>query len=727
MKSPSLSESFSIAHYKFDKDTIGNIEYNIWAKSLWPLVYILSDDLLKEAYIGESTNAVSRMLNHLSNPERKRLNNLHLITSSKFNKSATLDIESNLIKYISGDGQYKLQNGNAGLVFHNYYQKDEYFQLFTEIWSKLKADKIAVKNLSEIDNSDLFKYSPYKSLTPDQYNSVKEIIDFLIRDRTKSLFVSGSAGTGKTVLAIFLIKLLVTELKNLFDTDENETEEGANVIKALKNKFPNPKVALVIPMTSLRNTLKTVFKNIKGLSPKMVIGPSEVIKKEYDILLVDEAHRLRQRKNITNYKSFDDANKVLKLGKNGTELDWILARSKHQIFFYDSRQSIKPSDVVKSEFDLLFKKSAQLSLRSQLRVKGGQDYISFIEDLLETSLPKKSSLFASNTYELTLFDSLENLVQELNKKECELGLCRLIAGYSWKWKSKRGGNAHDIEIDGLKLKWNSKFQEWINSKGSINEVGCIHTTQGYDLNYAGVIFGEDISYDPKTDQIYIIEDNYYDSKGKIGIKDPDELKAYIVNIYRTLMYRGIYGTFVYVCDKNLKAYFKKHIQTSTRELPFKILTPNEAKPFINCVPLYDISVAAGGFTDIHKASDFEWIELPGSYKPNRDFFVCKVFGESMNKKIPNGSWCLFKKDPGGSREGKIVLVEHYDIQDSDFGAGFTIKLYHSEKVITEDNWSHESIHLKPFSTNSNYKEIVFSDKESLDQLKVVGAFIAVLG
>ncbi len=97
----------------------------------------------------------------------------------------------------------------------------------------------------------------------------------------------------------------------------------------------------------------------------------------------------------------------------------------------------------------------------------------------------------------------------------------------------------------------------------------------------------------------------------------------------------------------------------------------------------------------------------------------------MNKKIKNGSWCLFKKDPGGSREGKIVLVEHYDIQDSDFGAGYTIKSYHSEKEFINESWSHKEIILKPLSFDSNFEDIVLNSDE-INGLKVIGEFITVI-
>jgi phage repressor protein C with HTH and peptisase S24 domain len=160
-------------------------------------------------------------------------------------------------------------------------------------------------------------------------------------------------------------------------------------------------------------------------------------------------------------------------------------------------------------------------------------------------------------------------------------------------------------------------------------------------------------------------------------------------------------------------------------MPFRILPLHEVDQYVNSVPLYDIGVAAGNFSESQSNSDFNWVELPKPYLANKDYFVCKVVGDSMNKIIPNGSWCLFKKDPGGSREGKIVLVEHYAIQDSDFGSGFTVKLYHSEKKINQDNWSHKKIILKPQSSVAKYKEIVLHENES-DGLKVVGIFVGVL-
>ncbi|HEX8516866.1 MAG TPA: DNA/RNA helicase domain-containing protein [Bacteroidia bacterium] len=558
-----------IAEYSFGPDTIKEIENDKFVKDLWPLIYVLSGIQKKEAYVGESTNAISRIQNHLLNPTRHSLKTLHLITCGYFNKSAALDIESSLIKYMSADGKYKLQNGNAGLVSHNYYQSNLYRELFKTIWSDLRKHKLADLPLRTIDNSDVFKYSPYKALTVDQHEAVIKLLRLLVSNTqsttsSNSLFVEGSAGTGKTILAVYLIKLL----KSYYLPQEKEDLDAVSIeeielSESLQGKYPKLSIALVIPMTSLRKTLQKVFKGVKGLDSKMVIGPSEVAKNKYDILVVDEAHRLRQRVNITNYKSFDDCNARLGFGANGTELDWIVKQSKHQIFFYDQAQSIKPSDIPKQHFEALKKQSVSpLRLKSQLRVNGGNDYINYIDRLLNCNLGSKS-VFKDKNYEFTLFDSLKQLQTQLKKKEAQFGLCRLVAGYSWRWKSKTK-NTTDINIEGLKFKWNSTNKDWINSDNSVNEVGCIHTTQGYDLNYTGLIFGDEISYDLTLNKIIIKAENYFDIKGKSGIKNPEELNEYILNIYKTLLFRGIKGTYVYVCDDKLRAYFRKHIFRKTR-------------------------------------------------------------------------------------------------------------------------------------------------------------------
>lgn len=145
----------------------------------------------------------------------------------------------------------------------------------------------------------------------------------------------------------------------------------------------------------------------------------------------------------------------------------------------------------------------------------------------------------------------------------------------------------------------------------------------------------------------------------------------------------------------------------------------------NSIPLYNFYAAAGAFSEMQPEKDFSYINLPDKYKFNKDYFACKIVGESMNRVIPNGSICLFKIYSGGSRNGKIVLVENFDYQDPDFNSAFTIKTYSSKKIVSEDNWVHSSIVLRPNSYDKNYKDIVI-DEDNGATMKVVGEFVEVL-
>ena len=730
--------------YPFNLESLKEIETNLWVKNQWALVYFLKNDVVNKAYIGESNNALSRLKNHLTNPKKAELfQTVNIIGSDKFNKSATLDLESRLIQYVNAEGTFTTENLNLGQQNHNYYQQDLYKNLFYTVWQKLIEKKIVTKSLSEIENSELFKYSPFKSLNDDQYKSVLKILNCINKSDGNSIFVNGSAGTGKTILATYLMKLLHSDLNQNEDDDIGLKEDDIyeiSLIKEFQNKYPKAKIGFVIAMTPLRETIKKVFSSVPGLNKNMVLSPSETFKLgiKYDLLIVDEAHRLRQYKNISWMGGFKIKNRLLGLGDEGTELDWIISNSKNQIFFYDSAQSVKPSDVDEHKFIEILEKenTLKLSLNSQMRAKGGNDYITFVDDLLNCKVLKKTQF--SEEFELEYFDSFVNLHNKLITKEKEVGLCRMIAGYSWEWKSdpKRkvpNLDAIDIEIDGLKFQWNKTDKDWITSTNSFDQIGCIHTTQGYDLNYVAVIFGLEIDYDPIINKIVIDKSKYFDKNGKNGITDINRLKSYIINIYKTVLYRGIKGVYIYACNPNLKEYLKKYFIHNQDENLIgevninnpRIIPFESVKPFVNAIPFYNIKVAATNFSEPQFYEEFKWAELPMQVSAKKGFFIAQVIGESMNKKIPNGSYCLFEEYTAGSRNGEIVLAESTNLQDGDYGSGYTIKQYFSVKSFSEESFRHDSIVLKPLSYDESFQEIILSE-DDLNNFKVKGIFKKIL-
>lgn len=164
------------------------------------------------------------------------------------------------------------------------------------------------------------------------------------------------------------------------------------------------------------------------------------------------------------------------------------------------------------------------------------------------------------------------------------------------------------------------------------------------------------------------------------------------------------------------------------EIKTKMIPLQTSKEFeevlLNPIPLYDFYAAAGSFSEIQSEKNYKLIEGPENIS-NSDYFACRIIGESMNRVIPNGSICLFKPYTGGSRNGKILLIENRDLQDPDFNSAFTIKTYSSQKIVSEDNWEHTSIVLRPNSYDSDYQDIVITEQNA-PEMRVIGEFIKIL-
>jgi DUF2075 family protein len=732
------NQDFEINKIAFTTNGLNDIQSQYFVSNNWPIVYILNNNGVSQAYIGETIDTNSRIFTHLQSPSKSHLQEAHLISSKKFNKSVTLDIESNLIKYLHADGKYKLLNGNLGLVNHSYYQRDElYWDMFKNIWNGLISKGLAQHSLEHISNSDLFKYSPYKTLSTDQRKNLMLIIDALLSENKKSVLVEGGAGTGKTILAIFLFKLMLASNEDFNYREFGEDEKVfVEKVKQLKLKFPNPKMGLVIAMGSFRKTIKKVFRNINGLNPSLVIGPSDLEYESYDILFVDESHRLRKRVNLGPYfKIYDRVCNALGLDKlNTSELAWSQLRSNKVLYFYDAKQSIKPSDVDAIEFENLKNTASSINvkLHSQFRVKGGNGFVDFANNLLDNTFNNTEYKYNDSNYDLLLFENFSDFVTELRGKNEKHKLSRFIAGYAWPWISKNDPKAYDIEIEDIKLKWNSTAIDYINSDIDAKEVGCIHTTQGYDLNYAGIIFGPEITFNPVSREIEIVKEKYKDRNGSATIRDNTILKDYVINIYKTIMLRGILGCYIYVCDENLRNYFKRHIYLFNHTKN-PIIELSESKdihliPFENSVPLYSLMVAAGDFKFNDSIPEENFILVPEGVKITQDHFACRIMGDSMNRIIQDGQIALFKRYTGGSRNGLMVIAEYYNHQDIDYGSCYTFKEYYSQKTINEESWHHEKIILKPKSYDVSYQDIIIEPNAINEKtFSIIGIFDRVIG
>lgn len=356
------------------------------------------------------------------------------------------------------------------------------------------------------------------------------------------LIVEGGPGTGKSVVAINLL-VAITKL-------------GLNTQYVTKNAAPRG----VFEAKLSGSLKKTQISNLFTGSGSFV----DIKQNIFDALIVDEAHRLNEKSGM--FKN---------LGEN--QIKEIIDSAKFSIFFIDEDQRITWQDIGrKKEIEKWAQKIGAtvyyLKLESQFRCNGSDGYLSWLDNILQIKETANNTLDGTN-YDFRIVDSpteLRDLIFEKNKIDNK---ARLVAGYCWNWISKKNKALNDITIPeyNFGMQWNlaSDGNLWIIAPESVNEVGCIHTCQGLEVDYVGVIVGEDL----------VVRDNKVITnpskrartdaslKGyqKLLKENPEEAsrkaEAIIKNTYRTLMTRGMKGCYVYFIDKDTGNYFKKNSKT----------------------------------------------------------------------------------------------------------------------------------------------------------------------
>jgi uncharacterized protein len=563
------------------------------------------------------------------------------------------------------------------------------------------------------------------------YETALHLTDIATAKDKQVLIVEGGPGTGKSVVAINLL-VAITGREKL-------------VQYVTKNAAPRTVYESKLTGSFTKSHITNLFR---GSGSYTRCEPDV-----FDALVVDEAHRLNEKSGMFQ-----------NMGEN--QIKEIIGAAKCSIFFIDEDQRVTLRDIGEKREITHWARQAgatvhELTLESQFRCNGSDGYLSWVDDTLQIR-PTANETLENINYDFRVFDSpnaLRDAIFERNKRDNK---ARLVAGYCWNWVTKKDDNSGKMDIvipeHAFAMKWNlaSDGNLWILKPESVREVGCIHTCQGLEVDYVGVIIGPDlIVRDGKviTDATKRADmDASVKGYKALAKKDPAAAKAkadiIIKNTYRTLMTRGSKGCYVYCTDKETNAWFAQRTGVSIDEvdavvdpyanLPLRVLAPEEIRPFRNAVPIYDLKVAAGTFSGVQAVEgalddmainpeDHDWVELPDTFRPQMGLFVAQVIGESMNRRIPNGAWCLFKLNPGGTRQGKIVLVQHRDIHDPETGGHYTVKFYESEKQVNDDgSWVHSRIRLSPLTTAFGYEVMEFEGK-SAGELTVIAELIAVLG
>lgn len=513
-------------------------------------LYILENG--KDVYIGETNDIIRRSKEHHRKKDKcykYKFNKIHVITGHDIEETPAKHYERLLLKLIDADQKYCVTNDDKEGTRTHYARKNEFELGFDRLWPKLvEIGIVNNKEFQTVINTNRYKFSTYACLTEGQVCTLNSIVNSISScetlpdregDLPRPIFIEGDAGTGKTVVATSLFYYLKTDLA-----------------------FKSMTVGLVYANPATRTEIQEVFKDIPRIKTEDIISPIEATKKRYDILICDEAHALRRRKNLGMYtKHFDVGNSRLRFDDEHDELDWLLENSERLILFYDRKQIVSPSNIGVEAFMGRLQNEKRgirpVVLNSQMRIKAGDKYVPYIYDILYQKGVQTQSF---SNYEFKLFSSLKDMVELLKVKEEKMGLCRLCGGYAWKWVAKDMPEVPDIMIEDVKIWWNRQTKGWIRNPEAKNEMGSIYSLPGLDLNYSAVVIGPEVYYDTAEEKIKIDKTRFYDNKVKRGATD-EELKQYILNTYAVFMTRGIHGTYVYVCDDALRSYLQKFISS----------------------------------------------------------------------------------------------------------------------------------------------------------------------
>lgn len=374
------------------------------------------------------------------------------------------------------------------------------------------------------------------------YETALEMARKSYRDGNKRvLIVKGGPGTGKSVLAINLLIRL--------------TNENMVCSYVTKNAAPRNVYATKLSGDFKKTRINNLFKG-SGLFV-------ESTKNEFDVLIVDEAHRLNAKSGM--YQNH---------GEN--QIKEIIHASKFSIFFIDESQKVTLKDIgsigeIQKYIRQANAESEIMELESQFRCNGSDGYIAWLDDVLDIRKTANNEGFDLD-YEIKICDTPNEVKDIIFEKNKINNKARLLAGYCWDWikDGKNKSDVFDITIPdyNFAMSWNlGNSQTWAIDPNSVNEVGCIHTCQGLEFDYVGVIIGNDLRYEDnkivtdvteraKTDQsikgIYKMAQKDFDRAMKVA----DEI---IKNTYRTLMTRGQKGCYIYCTDKKLSDYLKKRL------------------------------------------------------------------------------------------------------------------------------------------------------------------------
>ena len=427
------------------------------------------------------------------------------------------------------------------------YRKDDADLLMQIDHGKLKPAKALQDSLSSMikGNREFYLIDEQKVA----YETVKKLVERSVRDANKVqsagrkhvIIVSGGPGTGKSVVAIQLLCDLI--------------QAGYSANYVTKNAAPRNVYFEKLRQENYKlNFIKSLFKSPDTFCD----APSDML----DCIIADEAHRLKEHSGVFG-----------NMGEN--QVKELIHASRVSVFFIDEDQKITTKDIGSKDeirkwarfYRAEIHDGNELTLVSQFRCNGSDGYLNFLDNLLEIKATANTAF--DFDYDFRLFDSPVQMREALREKNAINNKSRMIAGYCYEWITKEDPDSDRYDIcleDGFKAKWNFNGKLFAIDPESFDQVGCIHTTQGLEFDYCGIIIGKDLRYENG----HVITDPKKEAKSdhSSGIRScRDTLLAdkLIRNTYKVLLSRGQKGCFVYCEDKALRNHIRECLETQNDE------------------------------------------------------------------------------------------------------------------------------------------------------------------
>jgi DUF2075 family protein len=504
-----------------------------------------------------------------------------------------------------------------------------------------------------------------------------------------AIIVKGGPGTGKSVIAINLMSRL------LRDGSDVHYVTGSRAFTGTLRKIIGRRGAAQFKY----------FNSYSGETDQLI-----------DVLIADEAHRIRKTSN-SRFTKKDKKSEI-------AQIEELLNVSKCSVFLIDDKQIVRPNEIGSASFIVdSCKKSGieveEFELEAQFRCGGSDGFVNWVNNTLAISKTANAIWEGTEGFEFKIASGPEQLEGWIREKSEKGYTARLAAGFCWKWSDpkKDGTLVDDVVVGDYKMPWDAKpgakklakgippAELWAYEPGGINQVGCVYTAQGFEFDYVGVIFGPDLVYRFQEGAWVGQKENSADTVVK---RSKDAFIDLVKNTYRVLLSRGMKGCYVYFMDRETEMFFRSRLGQAEGSLVPKsevvvVSFPPEGQES-EYLPLIELDAAAGYFGTARPAEPRGWVRVVGK-KVKRGMFVSRIRGQSMAPTLLDGDYCVFEPGVQGSRQGKIVLAEHRGISDPESGGSYSVKHYYSEKVVGEDHWAHTRILLKPLNPNFSPIEI----------------------